>query len=180
MSNIDENNIQRIIGRLEAEDSRNTGRFKVLRVLFAIFAPLYLIIGTMSFIREFDIFHLLGYVSYMVSFCFGFLLMNMHVQMYDKVDYSLPTLQMLYQAKKRYRILPSRKLGVVYVVAMLLFIGLGQMLIAVNSVRQMFIGVIVLVCSVFVGLMIGCAIWYIHYKPIYDNISKLINDLESK
>ena len=175
--NNDENNIQRLIGRLEAEDNRNTIMFKVLRIIFLLLVLLYFVQGVVHYVDDRNLFEALGYAAFVIAFSIAFLLMNKHVEIYSRVDYSLPTLKMLKQARLRYRIFPSRATG--YIVALLSFVTIAQIFNAWDSVEDQIILIPIFFGSLVLGLLIGCAFWIIRDKPIYDKLNEMIRDLES-
>ncbi|MDR0659597.1 MAG: hypothetical protein LBG19_02095 [Prevotellaceae bacterium] len=105
----------------------------------------------------------------MISFAFIFQKQQID---FKNVDYSLPTLEMLKKAKKRYT--PFGNGGALVIVPIILAdIGLSITLSAIDMItfQLLYFGVILF------AMLMGLLVWKIKYKPLYDNICSLIKEI---
>lgn len=177
MNSYNSNDLQRLIGKLQAEDERNTNLYKGFRCFFIILSVVYLVFGGISYVRGAGIYVALSFVADVCALLICSRVMEIHVGMYGRVNYSEPTLQMLKLAKLRYRFFPSRAVG--YMFSTLCFLFLSFLLNAWENEERVETILCIFFCSLLLGISIGAIWWCFRDKPIYDNIKALIDDLES-
>ncbi len=167
-------NLSQFVGKLKTEDIRYAKLSKGLQTVYWVLIPVYLLLAILTFIETKEIFQLVGYLCFIISFVIFALFFRKYYKEYNYVDYSLPTIKMLKKAVCRYK---PFQLKAIWILIALLFMDTGLSIMmsvhfSVSVIQVYFIG------AMSVAVLIGLIIWYIKYKPLYDNAKHLISEIE--
>jgi hypothetical protein len=172
--------MDQFIGKLQKEDKRNLLLTRNFRWIMWSLAILYAI---MFIVRPFStntIYEHIGWSLYVLTFVsFGFIF-NYLKKEYQQVDYGLPTLKMLENAAKRYKLFQRK---VLLASAPVLLLDAGMVLVTFDNenpetlLRTILVTQALIIPAVGIGLIIGISIWRKRQKPLRDNALEMINEL---
>lgn len=176
------NNMVEFVGKLKSEDKRNLVMSRKFQwgmwALSAFYTVFFIIIP----FRENTIYEHIGWLLYMLTFLsFGFIF-NYLKREYQRVDYGLPTLEMLREAAKRYKLFQRKTILSTIPV---LLIDAGMVLLTFNPDepgnlwRTILITQAMIIPAIGIGLFIGTRIWRKRQKPLRDAALKMIDELEA-
>ncbi|MDD2548651.1 MAG: hypothetical protein PHD00_01005 [Bacteroidales bacterium] len=167
---MDSVNLNEFTNRLKKQDNRYARLYKRERIIMLFLLSLYLLIMLVDFDDKTPIVDIIGSICKLFGLLiFVLLIMNFYKD-FKFVDYSQSTLVMLKKAAYRYQ---PFKLKALWVLFGAFLLAVGDYLVS-SSVRMfpLYLGVIVL-C-----VIIGLIIWWIRYKPLFDEAMKLICEIE--
>ncbi|MDA3880994.1 MAG: hypothetical protein PF436_11445 [Prolixibacteraceae bacterium] len=175
------NNMDQFIGKLQKEDKRNLLLTRNVQWVMWALAVLYAVFFIIIPFDSNTVYEKIGWFLYVATFVsFGFVF-NYLKKEYKRVDYGLPTLKMLENAAKRYKLF-QRKL--VLAITPILLIDAGMVLLTYKPenpetlLRTIIITQALIIPSVGIGLLIGIAIWRKRQKPLRDAALKMIEELK--
>ncbi|MGZ2371947.1 hypothetical protein ACXR6G_19420 [Ancylomarina sp. YFZ004] len=169
-------NLDQLVGKLQKEDKTYGNLFKLLKVVYWIYIPIYILLAIGIFLITKEINNLFAGLCFIISFIIFALIAGNYQKDFKNTDYSLPTLMMLKNAEKRYR--PFQLKGL-WVILAIIFMDAG---FSINSFAKNHIMTIQIIFlgSMLVGLLIGTIIWFIKHKPLRDNALRLIAEIEGE
>lgn len=174
------NHMDQFIGKLQKEDHRNLRLTRTFQWIMWGMSLLYAYVFIVRGWNENTIYRHVGWSLYVLAFlCFGFIF-NYLKGFYQKVDYGIPTLAMLQNVAKRYKLF---QLKIMLAIAPILIIDAGMILVLYDPtapetlMHTILISQAVLFPSVGIGLLIGIAIWRKRQKPLRDAALKMIEEL---
>ncbi len=175
-------NLDSLITKLREKDSFYSILYKKMYYIYGIFALIFLIFlvlrpyGDITFAERVS-----GFCSFGAMTIF-FLLFRNEYATFSKLDYSLPLLDLLKQAKQRYRLGGNKWIYLIIAVILLdlrvtypfpadypasgifnLSFSLNDQLIYLSVIGASF--------------LIGILVWVFRYKPLVDSIDSMIKDL---
>lgn len=169
------------VGKLQNEDRRNMSLSRNMQWGMWILSIFYTVFFIVFPFHENTIYKTIGWALYVLTFLsFGFIF-NYLKREYRRVDYGLPTLVMLKEAAKRYKLFQRKTILATMPV---LLIDVGMVLIIFEPgqpgslMRTILITQALLIPSISIGLFIGVIIWRKRQKPLRDAALKMINELE--
>lgn len=173
--------IEQLVNGLRKEDSRNFEISRIFTVIMWIFAPLYLIIALIVFFLKETIADQLAFLFFSLGFlAFGFLFRSL-TNDYKTVDYGIPTIEMLRNAAKRYK-LWQLKTYLTIVPVLLVGVAAGFSIQEhiphpefVTRFLIAFAGYLAVIC---VSFFIGYLIWRKRQKPLRDKALSLLKEIE--
>lgn len=178
---IDLNNMDRFTGKLKKEDDRNLRISRNFQWLMWVMSLLYAYVFIFRGWDENTLYGKLGWSLYVLAFLtFGFIF-NYLKKSYQQINYGLPTLTMLQEAAKRYKLF-QRKL--ILAITPILFIDAGMVLVTFDPVnhesiwRAFWLTQALLIPSVGIGLAIGIYVYRKRQKPLRDAALRMIEELE--
>ena len=169
-----QNNLNELIKDLKKTDSNYANIVKGIEIVYWIIIPLFLVLTLRHVFQNVPIMQTVGSLFILISLFILAFLMRYYSKYHSKVDYSLPTLQMLKKAAYRYK--PFQKQTLWVLLALILMdIGLVLKDLPTRSFlqTQIFFG-----SSLALGVIGGLIWWYIRFKPLRDGALKLIRDIE--
>lgn len=174
------NNMDQFIGKLQKEDHRNLLLSRNFQWGMWALAFLYAILFIILPFKNNTVHEQIGWSLYVATFLlFGFIFKYLKKE-YKLVDYGLPTLKMLENAAKRYKLF-QRKL--ILAVTPILLIDAGMVFLTYHPenpetlLRTILITQALIIPSVGIGLIIGISIWRKRQKPLRDAALEMINEL---
>lgn len=156
---------------LKHEDSSYARLSKVFKSFYWVLVIVYLFLIAIHFFTGPSLADIIKSISYclaMLSFAFIF---EKLYKDFKNIDYSLTTLELLKKAKKRYA--PFGGVNFLILIPIVLFdIGLCADLteMSIAIFQLLYFGAISFV------ILLGLLIWKIKYKPLYDNVCRLIKE----
>ena len=169
-------NLDQLVGKLQKEDKTYGNLFKVLKIVYWIYIPIYILLAIGIFLITKEINDLFAGLCFIISFIIFALILGNYQKDFKNTDYALPTLLMLKNAASRYKPFQFKGLWVILAV---LFMDAG---FSINSFAKNHIMTIQMIFlgSMLIGLLIGIIIWYIKHKPLRDNALRLIDEIEGE
>jgi len=169
-------NLDQLVGKLQKEDKTYGNLFKLLKSVYWVFIPIYILITIGLFIISEEMTDLFAGLCFIISFLIFALILGNYQKDFKNADYSLPTLKMLKNAANRYKPFHLKDL---WAILAALFMNAG---FSINSFAANYIMIIqfIFLGSMMIGLFIGLLIWFIKHKPLYDNALRLIDEIEGE
>lgn len=178
--NISIDNMDQFIGKLQKEDRRNLLLTRNFQWIMWILALLYALLFVVRTFNTNTIYENIGWSLYAVTFIsFGFIF-NYLKKEYQQVDYGLPTLKMLENAAKRYKLFQQK---VYYAMAPILLLDAGMVLLTFDHenpetlLQTILITQALIIPAIGIGLLIGISIWRKRQKPLRDAALEMITEL---
>jgi hypothetical protein len=164
------------INKLKKEDTNYARIAKGMQIFYLILMIPYMTMGVIYFVKERDALYMLGNIFIVLSFLTFALLFRNFYKEYNFVNYSLPTLEMLKRAAKRYK--PFQK-NTIWALLALIFMDIG---LSLNSFKDnSFLSLqIIFLGAMLLGVAGGLIWWKIKYKPLRENALNLIRDIEGE
>lgn len=175
-NNHENNGLGQLVAKLKKEDSFYAEISKIFQVIYWIFIPVYILLTLREYTDSYKIGELIGGACFILAFLIFALLFRKYYREYKNVDYSLPTLQMLKKAAWRYRPFQIRSL---WALLALIFMDAGLASGWVDEKISMLIAQLMFWGVMFFAIIIGFVVWYIKYKPLYDETKKMIKEIEA-
>lgn len=173
--------INEFVGKLQKEDRRNMSLSRNMQWGMWILSIFYAVFFIVFPFYENTLYRTIGWSLYVLAFLsFGFIF-NYLKREYRRVDYGLPTLEMLKEAAKRYKLFQRKTILATLPV---LLIDVGMVLITFDPgqpgslLRTILITQALLIPAMGIGLFIGTRIWRKRQKSLRDAALKMINELE--
>ncbi len=165
--------LTRLTTRLKHEDNSYARLCKTFKNMYWGFVIIYVILAVFHLFTDTS----LPYIIRSICFClamasFAFIFQKLHLN-FKNIDYSLPTLEMLKNAKKRYAPYGAIRPPLLLILPIILIdVALSVSLsgMSVGTFQLIYFGVVLLVVA------IGLFFWKIKYKPLYDNVSLMIKE----
>lgn len=169
-------NLDKLVSKLKEEDAFYARISRFIQIFYWILIPVYITLAIFDFREEREINGLIGTFCFISAFLIFAIFFGKYYKEYKYVDYSLPTIQMLKKAAKRYQPFPLRT---VWVIVGLLIMDAG---ITLDTLKDLPVYVVqIFVLGMFsIGIIIGLLIWKKKYKPIRDNALVMIKELEEE
>ena len=170
-----------LINNVKAEDNRNLRLTKTFQWLYVGMFILYT--GMMFFPypeipiikRISQVFFIASMIAFAIIFRYGF-------KEYKNIDYSLPVIEMLRNAAKRYQF-KIKKLLTLLIPIFLLDVGLTLSfyndLLPLEPLNRVLLIQAIYIPVMTISAVIGYFVWRSRQKPLRDNALKLIEELES-
>jgi len=169
-------NLDQLVAKLQKEDKTYGNLYKILKVVYWVYIPIYLLITVSIYIDSAEIKDLFGGLSIIISFIIFALILGNYQKDFKNANYALPTLLMLKNAASRYR---PFQLKALWAFLAILFMDLGFSIISFTKNHiikiQFFVFGIMLI-----SILIGLIIWYIKHKPLRDNALRLVAEIEGE
>jgi hypothetical protein len=173
--------LDQLVKGLEKEDSRNLKMTSNFTILMWVLTPFYLVLAIVGLVLGNPSIDIIGFIFFSLGFmAFGFLLRNLQMD-YKSVDYGIPTVEMLRNAAKRYKLWQPKTWLTIIPVAL---IGVGAGLTIQKGIPNtdlsmrlliVFIGyILVMIIAFFIGYLI----WRKRHKPLRDKALQLLTEIE--
>ncbi|HAM98441.1 MAG TPA: hypothetical protein DCQ26_07495 [Marinilabiliales bacterium] len=169
-----------LILKLKNEDARNLRISKNFQWIYWILIPIYAGFFILNPDDELNLLSRISGACYVVSFIIFAFIFRKSVKEYKAIDYSLPTLEMMKQAVKRYHLWQPRLLwallSVLFIDAGLIFSGIEFVDAASFLNRFLWIQATFLP-AIGISFGIGVLIWSKRQKPLRDQALRIIKEL---
>ena len=176
-------NLEGLIQKMRKEDHRNIRIMRNFKWLMFILAPAYLLFFNLGPADEMNIYYRLTGVSFALAFLIFALIFTKYLKVYRSVDYGQPTVLMLTNAVKRYKMQLSKiALSLIPIV----FVDLGVMLLTIAEDGEKIFGgdylqfQLIFLPSMVVAAFIGIMIWRKKQKPLKDAAERLLKDIQGE
>ncbi len=173
--------LDQLVKGLEKEDSRNLKMTSNFTILMWVLAPFYFVLAIFGIIIDNPLIDQIGFIFFSLGFlAFGFLFKSFQFD-YKSVDYGIPTIEMLRNAAKRYKLWQLKTYLIIIPVSL---ISVAASLTIQKGIPHpdltmrlliVFSGYILLNI---VGFFIGYLIWRKRQKPLRDKALQLLTDIE--
>lgn len=174
--------MEQLLNKLKAEDKRNLKLTKGLQIVYWIFAPLYAALYIFNPDDELNFSHRIAGAFFVLAFIAFALLFRYLKKVYQTVDYSLPTLEMLEKAAKRYKLWQPISY-VVFIPVLFIDVAISIMMVAERGPEDFYKGIInaqlFFIPSIAIGVLVGIIIWHKRQKPLRDHALKLIKEMQN-
>jgi len=167
-------NLAELTSRMKYEDQDTAAKYKRLKYIYWILIPLYMIMIIRHITDGSSISDILGSIFFMLSMLIFAIFFTFIQRSLNRIDYSLPTLELLKKAKTRYSPFQYKKLWVVLAIV-LIDAGLtlnSALQFGFLNVQMYFGGAIVLATG------IGLMVWRSKYQKLRTDIVALIKEIE--
>lgn len=161
--------------KIREEDKKYADLCKGMVIMYLILAVIYILLIVLEIIRGAQLPEVAGGICYLLSMLNFLLFFLYYNKRYRYADYSEPVLDMLKSALKRY--MPFHPSGLALIPGLLLMdAGL-----TLNTFKHEDIMIVQIVFfSVFLtAIIIGYVYWFFRYKPLTDQIKKMIKEIEN-
>ncbi len=176
-------NLESLISSVKDEDARNLRISRSFQWIYIAIIVLYVVLILLELKEGIYGLRTISNVLFILSFiAFSWIFRNGYKE-FNSIDYSLPVIEMLRKAAKRYS-LNVKKYLVLLIPIILMDAGLtisffGDLL-PISPLKRILIIQAVYIPVMTISALIGIWIWYKTQKPLRDNALKLIEELESE
>lgn len=175
-------NLEYLISRVKDEDARNLRITRSFQWTYIAIIILYVVLTLLESKEEFYSTRTISNVFFILSFiAFSWIFRNGHKE-FKSIDYSLPMIEMLRKAAKRYSLSAKKYLTlsipIILMDAGLTFSFYGN-LQPINPLNRILLIQAVYIPVMTISAFIGIWIWYKTQKPLRDRALELIKELEN-
>lgn len=168
-----------LIEKMQNEDKRNIRIMRNFKWLMFILAPVYVLIFNIGPANELNIYMRLGGICFALAFLFFAVVFTKYLKVYRSVDYGLPTVIMLQNAVKRYKMQLSK---IAFSIIPIIFIDMGVSLISIGEEGLFYEDLIRFQFfywpSIALSTCIGLLIWRKKQKPLKDAAEQILKEME--
>lgn len=164
-----------IQNKIKEEDKRYADLCKKMVVMYLILTVIFILLIVLEIVRGAKFEEVAGGICYLLSMLNFLLFFLYYNKRYRYADYSEPVLKMLKSALKRY--MPYHPSGAALIPGLLLM-DVGLTLNTFKHENVMTVQIIFFGVS-FAAILIGLVYWYFRYKPLTDQIEKMIKEIEN-
>jgi len=171
----DTQGLGRLVSKLKKEDANYSRILKSVQVVYWLLIPVMIVLTIRDFMDTKNTAMLISGVCFVLGLFIIVIGFRKLYKEYKWVDYSLPVVQMLKKAIKRYTPFQKGTSGV-YIGVLLIDVGLTLERMDRESIWEtqvFFLG------AVGIGAVIGLIWWYFQYKPLQDESKRLLREIES-
>lgn len=175
-------NLDELTSKLQKEDQRNLKLSKRMKIMLIVLIPVYFFLFVANPMDDITMNERIAGLLYVVAFSVFAAYFQYYNKLYRNVDYSLPTLEMLKQAVKRYNLFQKK---ILIIIGPVVCIDISTVLIAGRDTSSLSVisnnpvGFQIFYWGLMlVSFSIGCLIWYKRQKPLRDTAQLMINELE--
>lgn len=166
--------LEKITGKLKAEDSNYSIVCRVLQIVYWIFVPVYLLMALYDYSDTGELEPVVRGISMAMAFVIFAIFFGRYFKTYRYVDYSLSTLTMLKRAAYRYQPFQWKML---WIVLAIFSMNIGMNYNSLNTDDSL-IAQFVFLGAILIGFMGGLLLWFIKYRPLRNGILRLIDEIE--
>ena len=164
-----------LINRIKREDERYASIAKTFQIVYWVLVPIYLVLITKDIITKSPVAEIAGSFCFLLGLVVFAILFRIYYFEYKSVDYGQPTLEMLKKAAYRYKPFQS-KLWITFIAVLLIGTGLSLSGPFADFLKtQIFFW-----GAMTAALIIGLIVWWIRYKPLRDNMLRMIREIEEE
>jgi len=175
-------NTDSLINKVKAEDEKNLRMTKSFLWIYIILTILYTGLILFNPDPDIDSVKKISGACYIASMVFFALLFRVGYKEYKNIDYSLPVIEMLRNAAKRYQLKTKKLLALLIPILLMdagLTLSLYNDLLPMTPLNRVLIVQVFYIPTMTISALIGVWIWSKKQKPLRDNALKLIKELES-
>ncbi len=165
-----------LVHKLKKEDVEYKMLARGVQYMYWAFIPLYFLLTFLAWRDEQNINELISGFFYLTAFLIFAIFFRYHYKEFHEVDYSLPTLDMLKAAAKRYHPFPPKSLWL-YFALLLMDMGMyfsPSLDYTFWQIQLGFLGLLLL------GISGGIVFYRVKHKPIRNSALKLIAQIEGE
>lgn len=179
-SNGDKAELNRLVQRLQKEDTRNLLTLKRFQWIFIGLISFYSIVFILNPLAGFELRYRLTGICYVLAFVIFGLIFRKYYREFKSIDYSLPVSDMLQKAAERYSF---RNKNTWWVIPPLLLIDAGLTITLFHRITGFTtwerIGLVQLlyIPIMIIAFLFGVRNWYKRQKPLRDAALELLDEL---
>jgi len=174
-------NFDQLVKGLEKEDSHNLKLTRNITILNWVLATLFLFLAIVGLIIDNPSFDQLGFIFFSLGFlAFGFLFKSLHYD-YKSVDYGIPTIEMLRNAAKRYKLWQTKTYLIVipvFLISLAASLKFQKNIPHPDLTMRLLIVFTGYILVNIIGFPIGYLIWRKRQKPLRDKVLQLLSEIE--
>jgi len=171
----DTQGLGRLVSKLKKEDTNYSRILKSVQIVYGLLIPVMIVLTIRDYMDSKIMAELISGICFVMGLFMIVIGFRKLYKEYKYVDYSLPVLQMLKKAIKRYTPFQKGTSGV-YIGVLLIDVGLTVERMDSKTIWEtqiFFLG------AVGIGAVIGLIWWYFQYKPLQDEAKRLLREIES-
>lgn len=173
-------NMDSLIVGLRKEDSRNLKLMRNFKWIYLVMIIMYALLMVVNPDPDLEMHHRLSGICYVIAFGLFVLIFWKYHKEYSEIDYTLPVVEMLNKAAKRYKF---RWKSILICMPSVILIDIGVVLSDFFVNPEIDWSSIVIFQLIYLGLMtisgfVGYIIWRTRQKPLYDGAMQLLKELE--
>lgn len=172
--------IDSLVVNLKKEDLKNLNLMKSFKWIYLIMIIAYALLMVVNPDSDLKLHTRISGICYVVAFGIFALIFRKYHKEYSEIDYTLPVVEMLSKAAKRYKF---RWKSVLITLPSLVLIDVGVVLSSFYELPEIAWDRIIYFQIFYFALMgvsgfIGYMIWRKKQKPLYEGAMQLLNELE--
>lgn len=173
-------NMDSLIVGLRKEDSRNLKLMRNFKWIYLVMIIMYALLMVVNPDPDLEMHHRLSGICYVIAFGLFVLIFWKYHKEYSEIDYTLPVVEMLNKAAKRYKF---RWKSILICIPSVILIDVGVVLSDFFATLEVDWSSIINFQLIYFGLMtisgfVGYIIWRTRQKPLYDGAMQLLKELE--
>lgn len=169
------NNLEDIYRRLKHEDKAYSNKVRILKYIYIAFSILYCVMIFRHIMAGEEMVEILSSILLLLGMMGFFFTMYRYQRIYSTQDYTLPTLEMLKQGKKRY--LPFANFS--YISALSIIAVFSGVIVRLDTVTDMIISGGILLGVLIVSIVLGLFYCKEKYGPLLKDLQEMIDQLDS-
>ncbi|KAB2867631.1 MAG: hypothetical protein F9K37_12040 [Bacteroidales bacterium] len=172
--------IDSLVINLKKEDLRNLNLMKSFKWIYLVMIIAYALLMVVNPDPDLKLHTRISGICYVVAFGIFMLIFRKYHKEYSEIDYTVPVLEMLSKAAKRYKF---RWKSILICLPSIILIDIGVVLSDFFINPEIDWSSIVIFQLIYFGLMttsgfVGYIIWRTRQKPLYDGAMQLLKELE--
>jgi len=172
--------IDSLVVNLKKEDLRNLNLMKSFKWIYLVMIIAYALLMVVNPDPDLKLHTRISGICYVVAFGIFMLIFRKYHKEYSEIDYTVPVLEMLSKAAKRYKF---RWKSILICLPSIILIDIGVVLSDFFINPEIDWSSIVIFQLIYFGLMttsgfVGYIIWRTRQKPLYDGAMQLLKELE--
>ncbi|TVQ16435.1 MAG: hypothetical protein EA361_04195 [Bacteroidetes bacterium] len=168
------------VSQLKKQDDYNLQLGKVLKRFYIIMIVIYILLMVINPFADLSVLHRVIGLLFVFAFSWFAMLFSRYQKDFRDVDYGLPTLQMLENVVKRYRLSLKTFLQIippVVLVAIALSLTVYQSSSAANAPYRVLMVQLVFFLIALVAGYAGYEVWKVKHKPLVDHAREMLKEL---
>lgn len=172
--------IDSLVVNLKKEDLKNLNLMKIFKWIYLVMIIAYTLLMVVNPDSDLKLHNRISGICYVVGFGIFMLIFRKYHKEYSEIDYTVPVVEMLSKATKRYKF---RWKSIVITLPSLILIDIGVVLSSYFDTPEIdwyrvFYFQLFYFTLMFISGFIGYLIWKKKQKPLYEGAMQLLKELE--
>lgn len=172
--------IDSLVVNLKKEDLKNLNLMKIFKWIYLVMIIAYTLLMVVNPDSDLKLHNRISGICYVVAFGIFMLIFRKYHKEYSEIDYTVPVVEMLSKATKRYKF---RWKSIVITLPSLILIDIGVVLSSYFDTPEIdwyrvFYFQLFYFTLMFISGFIGYLIWKKKQKPLYEGAMQLLKELE--